>query len=149
MKNNITGKVSITIDAPAFAVWEALTNPKLIREYFFGTDTSSDWNVGSPITFSGEWEGKSYQDKGTILAKKVNKLLRYSHWSSISGIEDKPENYVTVTYELTEKNSKTALTVTQDNIPDKKTKDHSEANWKKVLANMKDLLENELVNSDE
>ena len=149
MKHNITGKVSITIDAPVFAVWEGLTNPKLIKQYFFGTDASSDWKVGSPITFTGEWEGKSYQDKGMILGKKTNKLLRYSYWSSMSGIEDKPENYVTVTYDLAEKNGKTILTVTQENIPDKKMKAHSEDNWKSVLNNLKDLLENQLVNSDE
>ena len=149
MKHNITGKVSITIDAPVFAVWEALTNPKLIKQYFFGTDASSDWKVGSPITFTGEWEGKPYQDKGMIIGKKTNRLLRYSHWSSMSGIEDKPENYATITYELVEKNSKTILTVTQENIPDKKMKVHSEENWKSVLASLKDLLENQLVNSDE
>ena len=66
----------------------------------------------------------------------------------MSGMEDKPENYVTVTYELSERNSKTRLTVTQENIPDKKMKEHSEENWKKVLANLKNLLENELVDSD-
>ena len=148
MKNNITGKASITINAPPSAVWEALTNPKLIKLYFFGTDASSDWKVGSPLTFKGEWEGKSYHDKGTILANKTRKLLRYSYWSSMSGIEDKPENYVTVTYDLSEKNNKTTLTVTQENIPDKKMKEHSEENWGKVLANLKDLLENELVSSD-
>jgi len=149
MKHNITGKVSITIDAPASSVWEALTNPKIIKQYFFGTDASSDWKVGSPITFEGEWEGKSYLDKGMILGRKTHKLLRYSYWSSMSGVEDKPENYVTVTYELAEKNSKTTLTVTQQNIPDKRMKEHAEENWKKVLDNLKQLLENELVSSDE
>jgi uncharacterized protein YndB with AHSA1/START domain len=148
MKHNITGQASITIDAPASAVWEALTNPKLIKQYFFETDARSDWNVGSPLTFEGEWDGKLYQDKGTILAKKINKLLRYSYWSSMSGIADKPENYVTVTYELLENAGKTMLTVTQENIPDKKMKEHAEENWTKVLANLKNMLENQLVNSN-
>ena len=148
MKHNIMGQVSITIDAPASAVWEALTNPKIIKQYFFETDAHSDWSVGSPLTFEGEWEGKLYQDKGTILANKTNKLLRYSYWSSMSGIDDKPENYVTVTYELVENAGKTTLTVTQENIPDKKMKEHAEGNWKKVLANLKNLLENQFVNSN-
>jgi len=149
MKHHITGKASITIDAPASAVWEALTNPQIIKQYFFGTNASSDWNVGSPITFSGEWEGKSYQDKGTILAKKPNKLFRYTYWSSMSGIEDLPENYVTITYELIEKKNKTTVTITQEHIPDQKMKEHSEGNWKKVLASLKQLLENELIEADE
>jgi len=148
MKHNIMGQVSIAIDAPASAVWEALTNPKIIKLYFFETDAGSDWSVGSPLTFEGEWEGKLYRDKGTILANKTNKLLRYSYWSSMSGIDDKPENYVTVTYELVENAGKTTLTVTQENIPSKKMKEHAEGNWKKVLANLKNLLENQFVNSN-
>jgi len=38
----------------------------------------------------------------------------------MSGIEDKPENYVTITYTLTEKGHKTKLLITQENIPDEK-----------------------------
>ena len=59
----------------------------------------------------------------------------------MSGIEDKKENYVTITYELSEKKDKTLLTVTQENIPDEKTKNHSEENWNKVLGDLKKLLE--------
>lgn len=148
MKNNLTGKASITIDSPASKVWEALTTPELIKQYFFGTEASSDWKVGSPITFSGEYKGKSYHDKGTILEVIPSKIFRYSYWSSMSGIEDKPENYVPVTYALVESDDKTTLTITQQNIPDEKMKVHSEENWKKVLANLKQLLEKESVNAE-
>ena len=66
----------------------------------------------------------------------------------MSGIEDKPENYVPITYALVESQEKTTLTVTQQNIPDEKMKVHSEENWKKVLANMKQLLEKEPVGAE-
>ncbi len=141
MKNDLTGKVSININAPAARVWEALTTPSIIKQYFFGTDTISDWKVGSPIVFRGEWEGKHYEDKGHIIEKIPGKMLRYSYWSSMSGTEDKPENYVTITYDLAEKKDKTLLTVTQENIPDEKTKNHSEENWNKVFGDLKKLLE--------
>ncbi len=141
MKNNITGEVSIEINAPVSKVWEALTTPDIIKQYFFGTDAVSDWKVGSPLIFKGEWEGKKYEDKGTILDIVPNKLFKYTYWSSMSGIEDKPENYVDITYELTKKNNHTILEVTQENIPDEKTKDHSEQNWRKVLGDLKKLLE--------
>ena len=145
MKNNITAKVSTSINAPASKVWEALTKPELIKQYFFGTDTNTDWKVGSPITFKGKWEGKSYEDKGTILDVEHNKLIRYSYWSSMSGIEDKPENYVNTTYKLLGDDNKTTLTVTQENIPDEKMKEHSEQNWRTVLNNLKKLLEKKSV----
>ena len=147
MKSTITGRTSIEIDAPVQKVWEALTTPELIKQYFFGTNAISDWKVGSPIIFKGEWEGKSYQDKGTILSIIPFKLLRYSYWSSMSGIEDKPENYVIVTYNLFENGKMALLTVVQENIPDQKTKEHSEENWNTVLQQLKDLLERKAVAS--
>jgi len=142
MKRNITGKVNAEIDAPASKVWDALTKPELIKQYFFGTEAISDWKKGSRLYFRGEWEGKKYEDKGTILETNPPKLFRYSYWSSMSGIEDKPENYVTVTYDLKEENGKTRLTITQENIPDEKTKAHSEENWNKVVSDLKNLVEN-------
>jgi uncharacterized protein YndB with AHSA1/START domain len=142
MKSNITGKASITINAPSAKVWEALTTPSIIKQYFFGTDAVSDWKVGSPLIFKGEWQGKKYEDKGTILESVPQKIFKYSYWSSMSGIEDKPENYVNVTYELSgNKDNETTLTITQENIPDEKMKEHSEENWRKVIGDLKKLLE--------
>ena len=124
-------------------VWEALTTPAIIKKYFFGTEAISDWRPGSPITFKGEYKGKTYEDKGHILEVIPHKILRYNYWSSMSGIEDKPENYVPITFALVEFNEKTTVTVTQQNIPDEKMKTHSEENWKKVLNNLRNLLESE------
>ena len=36
--NNLIAQASKTIAAPVAAVWEALTNPALIKQYMFGTD---------------------------------------------------------------------------------------------------------------
>ena len=141
MRNGITGKVSTSIQASASRVWQALTRPEIIKQYFFGTETITDWKEGSPIKFRGEWKGKHYEDKGTVLDVEPNALLRYSYWSSMSGSEDKPENYAPVTYALTDMNNKTILTVTQENIPNEKAKESTEKNWKKVLKNLKNLLE--------
>lgn len=142
MKNNITGHAVISIHATASEVWRALTNPALIKQYFFGTDAVSDWKEGSPIFFRGEWEGKAYEDKGNILIAEPCKLFRYSYWSSMSGIEDMPENYVNITYELFEEDGDTTLTITQENIRDEKMKAHTEQNWRMVMNGLKELLEN-------
>ena len=141
MKSNISAKVKTNINAPLSKVWDALTKPEIIKQYFFGTDTITNWEKGSPITFKGEWEGKSYKDKGTVLDVQNNKLIKYSYWSSMSGIEDKPENYVIVTYELSGSDNNVELSITQENIPDEKMKEHSAENWRKVLANLKKLVE--------
>jgi len=145
MKNDITGHATISIAAQVDKVWDALTKPELIKKYFFGTNTETTWKVGSPIRFSGEWEGRKYEDKGTILDFKPKRLIRYEYWSSMSGIEDKPENYVIITYELTESNGNTTLEILQENIPDEKTKEHSEQNWNMVLEGLKKMVEEEMV----
>jgi len=134
-------KVSVKIKAPPHKVWEALTTPAIIKEYLFGTQAVSDFKVGSPITYKGQWQGKEYEDKGMILEVVREKRLASTYWSSMGGKEDKPENYNKVTYELTEHEGGTTVTLTQDNNPDEKSREHSEKNWTMVLNKMKEVLE--------
>jgi uncharacterized protein YndB with AHSA1/START domain len=141
MKNKFTAKAKVFIQAPVNKVWEALTKPQIIKRYFFGTDTETDWQPGSPISFRGEWNGKSYRDEGTILENIEFKKISYSYWSSLSGTENLPENYLTITYLLNEEENGTILEIAQENIRDEHSCEHSENNWKMVLANMKNLLE--------
>lgn len=138
---NLSLKTALTINAPASAVWRALTNPEIVKKYFFGTNVESAWKKGSPIIWSGEWEGKSYQDKGTILDITPGKYVKYSYWSSMGGTEDKPENYQNVSYMLDEKDGVTTLTIGQDNIKDEAAKQHSEQNWQHIFGEMKKLVE--------
>jgi uncharacterized protein YndB with AHSA1/START domain len=141
METDIKNKVSTDINAPAEMVWKALTDPEIIKKYFFGTNTETNWKKGSPIRFHGEWQGKKYHDKGTILDIEEGKMIKYDYWSSMSGIEDKPENYVIITYELKPVDGKTRVEITQENIPDEKMREHSEQNWKMVLEGLKKTVE--------
>ena len=131
----------VAIKADRGAVWDALTNPRLIKEYLFGTEVSSDWQVGSEVTYRGVWQGKAYQDKGRILEMVPEKRLKSTFWSSLAGLEDRPENYNTVVYELSEADRGTRLTVTQDNNATREEAEQSEDNWNAVLKALKDLLE--------
>ena len=141
MGKTFTAAARIKIEANAEKVWNALTDPELIKQYLFGTEASSDWKVGSSITYKGVWQGKRYEDKGKILELIPNKLLKSTYWSGMSGLEDKPENYNTVTYLLDEKDNQTILTVAQDNNPTEESAAHSENNWNMVLKGIKELLE--------
>jgi len=134
-------KAETTINAPIEKVWNALTDPGKISKYMFGTTVISDWKEGSKIVWKGEWEGKAYEDKGKILRFEPKKSLQYSHFSPLSGLHDNPENYHIVTIDLEEKDKQTIVTLTQTNNADEKTKDHSEKNWKMMLASLKKLLE--------
>jgi uncharacterized protein YndB with AHSA1/START domain len=137
----LIAQVTITINAPGSKVWEALTKPDLIKQYLFGTTVTTDWQVGSPIIYEGQWQGKSYQDKGIVLQIEPGKLLVSTYWSSMAGLSDLPENYKIVRYELSPEVDGTRLTVTQDNNSTPDEASHSSQNWKMVLEGIKKLLE--------
>lgn len=141
MADNLTIVKSIAIEAPVYVVWEALTTPKLIKRYFYGTDTVTDWKVGSPILFKGEWEGEKYEDKGIIQEIENEKILKYTYWSAFSGKEDLPENYSNISYELTERGDKTLFTVTQDGFKHRELRAQALKNWGTVMENLKIMIE--------
>jgi uncharacterized protein YndB with AHSA1/START domain len=141
MNKGFIAKATIIINTPASRVWDALTNPELIKQYLFGTQVTTDWKVGNPITYKGTWEGKVYEDKGKVLQVEPGKLLVSTFWSSLSGLPDVPESYKTVRYELSTEGSGTRLTIAQDNNDSQEEASHSEQNWKMVLDGMKKLLE--------
>jgi uncharacterized protein YndB with AHSA1/START domain len=141
MEKTRIASATISINVPPARIWEALTQPRLIKQYLFGTQVSTDWKVGSPITYQGVWEGKAYEDKGIILQIEPEKLLVSTFWSYLSGLPDLPENYKTVRYELSAEGRATRLTVIQDNNASQEEADHSASNWQMVLDGMKKLLE--------
>jgi uncharacterized protein YndB with AHSA1/START domain len=142
MTQSFDAKTSVSIHAPAARVWDALTKPEQIKEWLHGTNTITDWQVGGPIRWKGEWKGKPYEDKGTVLAVEPQKLLTTTHWSPLGGSEDKPENYHVVTYELQENGDHTTLTLTQSNNPTQQAADEMAKNsWEPVLKTLKDMVE--------
>jgi uncharacterized protein YndB with AHSA1/START domain len=139
--NPLIARATVTIDATSLKVWDALTQPDLIKQYLFGTTVTTDWQVGSPIIYEGQWQGQAYQDKGTIMQVEPGKLLVSTYWSSMAGQPDAPENYKTVRYELAPEGALTRLTVTQDNNATPEEASHSSQDWQMVLEGIKKLLE--------
>lgn len=147
MAANFIAKAQTLIDANPEQVWNALTDPMVISEYLFGTQTETDWRIGSPIEFTGEYNGKAYHDKGTILQVLPQKLLQYTYHSSASGLDDLPENYFNVSYELEEEGGKTRVALKCENLPNEEARVHAEKNWEKVLKQMKNVVEQRQANA--
>jgi uncharacterized protein YndB with AHSA1/START domain len=141
MATTLTSKSAIHINAPRTKVWEALTRPELIKQWFFGVDTVSDWKVGSPLVHTGSYQGKPYEDKGNILEITPPEVLTSSHWSKGSGLPDEPDNYQHVTFALAEQGGGTDLTLDEINLPNEKAKEISDKSWQQVLGSLKQLLE--------
>ena len=141
MSANLVAKASITINAPSGKVWEALVQPEAIKQYMFGTTVITDWREGSPIVWKGEWQGKPYEDKGVILQFKRGRTLQYSHFSPLSGVPDTPDNYHTVTVELSAEQNQTRVSLAQDNNASEEKRQHSEKNWGMMLSALKSFME--------
>jgi uncharacterized protein YndB with AHSA1/START domain len=134
-------EANIVVAPPPERVWKALTDPADVKEYFLGTHVTSSWREGDPVTFEGEWQGKSYQDKGTVLEARPNELLRITHYSPLSGLPDEPGNYHTVEYGLEAVAEGTRVSIIQGNNRSDDEAAESEKLWSTVLGNLKGYLE--------
>lgn len=131
---------SITIQAMPDVVWKFLTDPTLVKMYFYDTNLEADWVVGGKILFKGEYEGKPYEDVGIITEITPQKSLSYNYRSSWSELPDEPENYVPINYliEIVGPNQ-TKLTVTQYALTQQEA-DQSSKSWETNLTKMRDLI---------
>jgi len=148
MREPLIVKNSISINAPVSKVWDVLTNPMQTKKYMFGCETVSDWRVGSQLLWKGIFDGiEIVAVKGSILQIEQEKLLVYTTIDPNSGIEDIPENYLTVTYKITEENGQTSLTVSQGDYSmvgdgEKRYKEAVESGgWEPILVLIKKILE--------
>lgn len=139
----------ITIDAPAPRVWDALVNPEQTKQYMFGCEALSDWNVGSELLWKGEHEGKEIiWVKGEILDIEPGKFLRYTTIDPHSNIDDIADNYLQVTYDLVPQGEKTLLKVSQGDYSgvaegERRYQDsyNNGEGWNPILVEIKKLVE--------
>lgn len=141
MGKKLISKSSIDINASSPNIWEALVKSEIAKEYFFGAEIVTDWKIGSPITFKGEFNGNKYEEKGVLLNVEPNAQLQYSHWSNFDGLPDESENYRIWTFDIIEKAGTTKLSITEDNIPTEKQKNRSDEFWNEALLKIKRLVE--------
>ncbi len=103
----------IRFEASKEKVWEALTNPAYVKLWQYGSELITSWEVGNDIRFRAEWEGKVFEQWGKVLKFDPTDLLTYSLFAPRPDLEDKPENYFTMSYILTIENDQTKLEIIQ------------------------------------
>ncbi len=137
----LVASAETTINSPIETVWHAITKSEIAL--MPGTKVKSGWNVGDPITFEGEFEGKSFTDFGEVVDKDEGRSVSFSHWSKT---KERPADYHIVKYELDERGDGTHVLLTQTNVGanpeiDEKTKAQFEKNWQMMLAHLKKAAE--------
>ena len=108
-----TSTSTIVIDAPADRVWGALTTPELVKQWQYGSDLMTDWQVGSSIRFRTAWQDQVLEQWGTVQDYQPEQRLTYTLFAPRPGLADSPENYFSMTYLLEPDAEGTRLSVVQ------------------------------------
>jgi uncharacterized protein YndB with AHSA1/START domain len=135
----------IEIDAPTFKVWEALTKPELMKNWMVDSETEinilTDWTVGSPIIMRGKMHRIKFENKGKVLQFEPEKILRYSHLSSLSRLPDETNSYSIIEFRLTPIDDGTNLALTLSNFPTEAILKHLAFYWNVTLEILKRKIE--------
>jgi uncharacterized protein YndB with AHSA1/START domain len=143
MTQTYSASTSVDIEGSPEAVWRALTDPALIARYMHGTTVVTDWSEGSSVTWSGEWQGTRYEDKGEVVTFDPPRRLAVTHWSPLTGDPDVPASYHHVGYDLEPLGAgRTRLTLTHGNSPTQEAADAMISNgWRPTLEAVKQVVE--------
>lgn len=138
-----TSTSEVTIVASPQTVWEALVTPAWVKQWQYGSDLITDWQVGGPIRFHSEWQGKTYEQWGQVLEFVPFERLRYSLFAPRPGLEDRPEHRFVMTYRLSQDDGATRLTIEQeDPRPGAQTTSGGGGEGAGILEGLKTLIEN-------
>jgi uncharacterized protein YndB with AHSA1/START domain len=137
----LVATAGVEVAADADRVWRALTEPDLVSQYMMGSRVESDYRPGSPITWSGEWEGRAYQDKGEVLEVEPGRVLAVTHYSPLAGDADVPESYHRLRYELEPQGRGTRVRLTQDGCRSPEQVEQFSQTWQGMLEGLKRVAE--------
>ena len=136
---------TIRINASTSKVWNALTNPGLMKKWMSKTEINifTDWKVGNPFVIRGRLHGINFENRGMVLQVEPEKILQYNHLSSLSRLPDQLENYSMLEFRLAPINEETSLTFTASNFPTESIYKHFAFYWNVTLEILKRMIEAE------
>ena len=136
---------TIRINAPTSKVWDALTNPGLMKKWMSETEINifTDWKVGNPFVIRGRLHGINFENRGTVLQFEPEKILQYNHLSSLSRLPDQLQNYSILEFRLAPIDAGTSLTFTASNFPTESIYKHFAFYWNVTLEILKRMIEAE------
>ena len=137
-----TSVSEIAIHAPLSRVWDVLTNPALVKQWQYGSELTTDWQVGGDIRFRSEWQGSVFEQWGKVMEVVPHSLVKYSLFAPRPGLEDTPENHFVMTYRVHPQGTQTILTIEMlDSRPGASEQESSDDEGQAVLARLKRIAE--------
>lgn len=120
-------------------LWEALTEPEFVRQYWFGVTAQSSWKKGAPWKLA--YEDGRVADSGELLEVDPPRRM-VIRWQNEWNPELKAEGPARCTIELEPAGRAVKLTITHEiERPDSKFIKAVSGGWPMILSNLKSLLE--------
>ena len=138
MATNIS---TLKINSSKQKVWETLTKPDLVKLWQYGSELITTWETGSPIRFKTEWQGKVFEQWGKVLKVSPYDSIEYSLFAPRPDLEDKPENYFTMSYTLTSENGQTKLEIVQEDNRPNAVQEKPQGEENPILQSLKKIAE--------
>ena len=136
-----TSTSKVAIAAAPERVWEALTQPELVKKWQYNSDVITDWRPGSPIRYRSEFEGTVYEQWGTVLQVEPFERLSYTLFAPRPGLEDEPRNRFTMTYLLETAGDSTVLSIVQEDPREQASGEAEDEEANPILDALKALVE--------
>jgi len=135
---------AITIAAAPAQVWMCLTEPKLMGHWMGESEMKlkvrTDWTIGNPITISGFHHIK-FQNTGRVLEFEPQKIIQYTHLSSLSRLPENVENHSVISFVLTAQDENTLLTLYIERFPTETIMKHLDFYWQGTISVLKNFIE--------
>jgi uncharacterized protein YndB with AHSA1/START domain len=131
---------TVFIRAPQARVWDAITKPEFTHRYLYGSEPNTTWKPGSRLLWTEHASSNELVDGEVIAYDRPNRLV--FSWIVKYDPELTAEGPSRVTYELSEKDGLTKVTIIHDDFPsESKVYDNVAGGWPYILSGLKTLLE--------
>lgn len=146
MVNDIMVTRSAVLNASPGRVWEALTHPGMTKQYLYNCEVQSDWAEGSPLTWSGKYEGRDVSGEGKVLAIVPGKLIKYSGFDRLVEGDMSRQGDIYVTHEIIPHGAQTKLLTTLEHFEGDETRaEYAAEQWDfEIMPRLKSLVETTL-----
>jgi uncharacterized protein YndB with AHSA1/START domain len=135
---------TVVVAAPPSSVWAALTDPVAMSAWMgepdMQIDVHTDWRPGTPIVVTGFHHGP-FRNDGIVLDCVPERLLRYSHRSSVSHLPDTPDSDSEIAFALAPAAGGTAVHLAVHGFPTETIFRHLDLYWRGTLDVFKAFVE--------
>ena len=135
---------SLFMDSSPEKIWDYLTKPDLMKLWMGDPEMKlvieADWTVKGQIIVKG-FHHLIFENKGSVEIFDKNRRLKYTSLSSISRLQDRPENYTSTEFTLEPADSQTRVIVKVENSPTDSIYKHYSFYWRGTIVKIKELVE--------